>query len=112
MVVMADLAAAQGAAVEALLWSHDFDAEEMSTISRRQLESEVGSFYVVAGDAIRASKLDPEQVGHDFILSRNGEGAGFWDRNLGAVGDDLHATAQLFGERHAYVGDDGFIWTD
>src|SRR4051812_29933619 len=33
--------------------------------------------------------LSAEQAGHDFWLTRNGHGAGFWDRGLGAVGERL-----------------------
>jgi hypothetical protein len=33
--------------------------------------------------------LDPSQVGHDFILTANDHGAGFWDRGLGERGDRL-----------------------
>ena len=29
---------------------------------------------------------DEEKAGHDFWLTRNGHGAGFWDRGLGEVG--------------------------
>lgn len=35
------------------------------------------------------SRLDAGQTGHDFILTANGHGAGFWDRGLGARGDRL-----------------------
>lgn len=31
-----------------------------------------------------------EHVGHDFFLSQQGHGTGFWDRNCGSVGDRLH----------------------
>jgi hypothetical protein len=33
--------------------------------------------------------LDAEQTGHDFILTANGHGTGFWDRGLGSRGDRL-----------------------
>lgn len=38
------------------------------------------------------------QIGHDFWLTRNGHGAGFWDRDLGALGDTLSKIAESFGE--------------
>jgi hypothetical protein len=50
-----------------------------------------------------------EQLGHDFWLSRNGHGAGFWDRGL-AQGAALHAAAKTFGSCDLYVGDDGQIY--
>lgn len=52
----------------------------------------------------------PDQAGHDFWLTRNGHGAGFWDRNLGATGERLTKSAHTFGELSPYVGDDGLIY--
>ena len=52
---------------------------------------------------------DESQAGHDFWLTRNGHGAGFWDRGLGAVGDKLTKDAKTFGAADLYLGDDGFI---
>lgn len=43
-------------------------------------------------------RFDAEQLGHDFSLTRNHHGAGFWDRGLGALGDWLTRCAQSFGE--------------
>jgi hypothetical protein len=43
------------------------------------------------------------QCGHDFILTRNHHGAGFWDRGYGEAGRRLTAAAQAFGEVHATV---------
>lgn len=48
-------------------------------------------------------------AGHDFWLTRCGHGAGFWDRGLGDVGDQLTAAAKAFGGADLYVGDDGRI---
>jgi hypothetical protein len=54
---------------------------------------------------------DPGQVGHDFWLTRNGHGAGFWDRYSGGhpaepLGDYLTAWSKPYGDAHLYVGDD------
>ena len=46
----------------------------------------------------------------DFWLTRNGHGAGFWDRGLGSVGDELTKNAKPFGSVDAYVGDDGKVY--
>ncbi len=51
-----------------------------------------------------------QQAGHDYLLSRNGHGAGFFDRDLGEVGDRLQEAAQASGQADAYVGDDGKIY--
>jgi hypothetical protein len=47
----------------------------------------------------------PQQAGHDFWLTRNGHGAGFWDRHGldGPVGEALRASAKAFGEVSLYA---------
>lgn len=47
------------------------------------------------------------QFGHDFALTRNGHGAGYWDRGIGALGDKLTEWANSFGESHVNVTEDG-----
>ena len=53
------------------------------------------------------------QAGHDFWLTRNGHGAGFWDRPE-VYGEEkareLSALAETFGVVDLYVGDDGRIY--
>ena len=50
-------------------------------------------------------------AGHDFWLTRNGHGTGFWDRGLpGDLGDRLTAATKLFRECELYVGDDNMIY--
>ena len=51
-----------------------------------------------------------EQAGMDLWLTRNGHGAGFWDRGLDAVGDMLTELARGMGERDLYLGDDGQVY--
>jgi hypothetical protein len=51
-----------------------------------------------------------EQGGHDFWLTRNGHGAGFWDGDWSEpYGDALDKLSKHFGEVYLYVGDDGKI---
>ena len=53
------------------------------------------------------------QAGHDFWLTRNGHGTGFWDRPE-VYGEEkareLSALAETFGVVDLYVGDDGRIY--
>jgi hypothetical protein len=51
-------------------------------------------------------------VAHDFILTRNGHGAGFWDTGLWREPwiSKLTSLAKSFGEISCYVGDDGAIY--
>jgi hypothetical protein len=50
-------------------------------------------------------RYGPEQAGHDFALTRNHHGAGFWDRGLGDVGDRLTEIAHGYGESNAWITD-------
>lgn len=51
------------------------------------------------------------RAGHDFWLTRNGHGAGFWDGDWDEPFDDqLTAAAKRFGECNLYVGDNGKIY--
>ena len=54
--------------------------------------------------------------GHDFALTRNGHGVGFWDRvNDGlprVLGDALTKVCKGFPPRDLYVGDDGRAYFD
>jgi hypothetical protein len=51
-----------------------------------------------------------ELAGHDFWLTRNGHGAGFWDGDWpDQVGEELSVAAEKFGEYDLYV-EDGNIY--
>jgi hypothetical protein len=42
--------------------------------------------------------MAPAQIGHDFWLTRNRHGAGFWDRGLGERGQYLTDASHPYGE--------------
>jgi hypothetical protein len=54
--------------------------------------------------------MDAGQAGHDFWLTRNHHGAGFWDRGLEDKGDRLTKAAHIYGGIDPYVGDDGKVY--
>jgi hypothetical protein len=55
---------------------------------------------------------DEEQTAHDFWLTRNGHGAGFWDGDYEEEkGKRLTESSKRFGEVNLYVGDDGKIYS-
>ncbi|MBR1173878.1 hypothetical protein JQ617_07925 [Bradyrhizobium sp. KB893862 SZCCT0404] len=60
--------------------------------------------------AYEVEGYDEERAGHDYWLTRNGHGAGFWDRGLGEVGQRLTCAAKADGSRDAYRGDDGKVY--
>jgi hypothetical protein len=74
----------------------------------KQAEKDCADFRDDAGDLLDG--IDESQAAHDFWLTRNGHGAGFWDRGLGKVGQKLTKIAKDFGSVDLYVGDDGTIY--
>ena len=51
-------------------------------------------------------------AGHDFWLTRNRHGAGFWEKGDWPedAGQRLTKSSEAFGEYNLYVGDDGKIY--
>ena len=56
-------------------------------------------------DAVRSA-------GHDFWLTRNGHGAGFWDGDWTLHGDALTTASEAAGSLGVYEGDDGSLCID
>lgn len=67
--------------------------------------------YVAAVESVGYSR---ERLGHDFWLSRNGHGAGFFDRDElpKALRDALQSAAEACGVCDTYVDDDGVLRLD
>jgi hypothetical protein len=59
--------------------------------------------------AISTIEYDLFQAGCDYWFTRNGHGVGFWDRNLGEIGDQLSDAAR-YSEVYLYKGDDGKLY--
>lgn len=87
-----------------------FSADDLAPETLATMESEIADFlaYCEATGATHDEWTD-EQLGHDFWLTRNGHGCGFWDRGLDE-GNALTAAAKTFGSVDLYVGDDGLIY--
>ena len=76
--------------------STGWTADDFHGSSIDKARFEVERFVSLAGDLLDG--LSDESIGHDFWLTRNGHGTGFWDRGLGDVGDRLSEIARRFGE--------------
>lgn len=50
------------------------------------------------------------QAGHDFYLTRNHHGSGFWDGDWEEFGEQLSAASKKFGEFNLYVDEDEIIF--
>lgn len=61
-------------------------------------------------ETLNEISMPQEDVGHNFLLTRNGHGTGFWDRGLGEAGDKLTKASKPYGGFNLYVGDDGKIY--
>lgn len=63
-------------------------------------------------EAYNTGSYDESGAGHDFWLTRNRHGAGFWDRGLGEIGDKLTKNAHPYGSCYLYRGDDKLIYVE
>ncbi len=62
-------------------------------------------------DTLGAMGCNASQMGHDFWLTRNGHGAGFWDRGYpDNIGERLTALAKPYSTRELYIGDDDQVY--
>jgi hypothetical protein len=78
----------------------DYDVSDVSEETRAASKEDIDGFVDLAGGLL--DYVDPEQAGHDFWLTRNGHGTGFWDRDYPedapeGIGDKLSEIAQTFG---------------
>lgn len=94
----------------------DYQGYTRDDIPRDQQETLIEEFrdFCQANDAdvreyMASTQTTLDQVAHDFILTRNSHGAGFWDRGAGDVGERLSDMARPYGEQDVYVGDDGSL---
>lgn len=119
-----DIETVLNAYIECALWSSYEISEGGDTLyTYDELESELASSTI---DAMRAEVtefisgcetdrpnvfdgISDEQIGHDFWLTRNGHGAGFWDRGLGERGDWLTKQTEGYGTSDLGVNADGKI---
>jgi hypothetical protein len=83
---------------------------ELSEQTKLTFHDDCKDFCEANAELLEQSGLSYEQAGHDFWLTRNGHGAGFWDRGLGKVGKDLSDAAKVYGSCDLYTGDDGQIY--
>ena len=90
---------------EAALWCGLREEDEeyahaypLSPETLAQMSKDCVMFEIEAGEGLEDVGLHENQIGHDFWLTRNGHGCGFWDRGLGEPCDDLTRVAHEFGE--------------
>ena len=119
--------------IDAALWSSTDDYDEpldrnygvsdIADITLAKMVADCKLFQESNMDALvayyEAKSYDPSQgtvadyAGHDFWLTRNGHGAGFWDRSEVSkpIRDLLTEASKKFKETDLYIGDDGLIYS-
>lgn len=90
----------------------NYDADDIAPASVEAMRREASEFFEAeASDlAAYAEARSWGDAGHDFWLTRNGHGAGFWDRGLGELGERLSKACKPYGSCDLYVGDDGKVY--
>lgn len=85
----------------------NYDISDIHLDSLLKAVDDCERFKREAGKLLKG--IPDDVAGHDFWLTRNGHGAGFWDRGLGELGDSLTKLCKGFGEVTAIIGDDKMV---
>ena len=116
--------------ITAALWSSTYDTEdrednpmddgqhELAPETLETMEADCAAFLAHCESigldpfpdyGMGGEYTDAELSGHDFWLTRNGHGCGYWDHDLD-TGDALTAAAKASGQVDLYIGFDGLIY--
>ena len=104
--------------LEAALWSsisdfgepldYSYTIDDFTPEALGAAKKDCEGFKKLAGPLL--DDLDETQVAHDFWLTRNGHGAGFWDGDYEqSVGEQLTKIANSFGDVYLFVNSDDLI---
>jgi transposase-like protein len=92
----------------------NYNINDISEETKEEANKDCAEFSKQAGDLLK-DKITSEDwwdIGHNFWLTRNGHGAGFWDSDNyeKEIGQKLTEISKKFGEKSPYIGDDGKIY--
>lgn len=104
--------------IETAVWSStDMDGTPLNDSKYSDTEFSNSAIQAMTKDCLEfiersAGILDANTneypVAHDFWLTRNGHGAGFWDGDYPEpISSQLTKLSEEFGECNLYIGDDG-----
>ena len=118
-----DLETFTAAYIEALYFTDTGEGDqpsadtELAPDTRLDIEADCRSFwlrfgcYVTTKTCSDAFDNSVSQAGHDFHMTRNGHGVGFWETEWPKpYRDMLTAGANSYGTFEIYQGDDGLIY--
>lgn len=94
-----------------------FGADDIAPKAMAKIKEDCKAFYDAHQAAWSTGWLwTDSQAGHDFWLTRNGHGAGFWDRyghnekHGAALGRYLTQKSKEYGSCDIYAGDDNLLY--
>lgn len=104
--------------IDCALWAdlrdHDgesldgYSVDDIAPATVQAMRDDCAAFFWSQRALIRQAlaQRDRSHLAHDLWLSRNGHGAGFFDRGREPFWDELQRAARVEGSRDLYVGDD------
>jgi len=88
-----------------------YSADDLAPEAIESMREDCEDFQAANAVDLDATGATDAQNGHDFWLTRNGHGAGFWDRGYDDdLGERLTNAAHAYGSSDLYVGDDGVLY--
>lgn len=98
--------------IKCALWAglldDNYGPDDLAPEAVAAITEEIASFLEANESDLEG--LDPVMVGHDFYLTRNRHGAGFWDRGHDEKGERLTKAAHAYGRSDLYIDDDGRLY--
>jgi hypothetical protein len=95
---------------DAGLDSIGYDAGDLAEDARKEIEADVREFVEAnradLEELLTKPGVDESDIGHNFLLTRNHHGVGFWDRGWGELGERLTQASDPYGNTSAYVDGD------
>lgn len=97
----------------------EFDLSDLAPASLEAMVRDCEAFQTDNAELLDSWYSDcgesADRAGHDFWLTRNRHGAGFWDRWNGGtpqrkIGEELTKLAHAYGSCDLYAGDDGKVY--
>ncbi len=88
--------------------ANDFDAESKADLLAHARSFFVRTHFYIEAEPVKDNRW--QQAGHDFWLTSQGHGAGFWDGDWPVYGELLTNVSKCYPTIDITVGDDGNLY--
>lgn len=88
-------------------WDEEYDISDFDDDTVETAREELAGLLEEAPAAALEHQSGDGLIGHDFALTRNRHGVGFWDRGTGDAGERLTQYAHEAGAANLWVSDSG-----